>query len=981
MIKCSAEYSKYIPPSEFEVKMEGGLTTLEGILSKNSEVQSQTTIINMASKNDQQLDMVMSGLIYGCLTSKNLEQFTKFSKLLQQTASLNPTITLTPINYMIIEKFWTTSDVIQQNMIQLLAEMTKWRITKIEIALGNAMRQFMDFGSMASRYQLLLGYLRILKNNSEFLFKSNESGLLIASTITACVHYLSEIKQCPSFFVNDSKRILIQVTEMIMTIYFDQFQAVFGRNVILVITSLSRFPEIAAIWKKFVLSPTNMGVLDLIRRPPEQWLESNVLPITTTRKLEFLHQNSSESTQPHFLEFLKNMIGNDGSMKALCLRAFLNPCHATDFQTMDVRAMNIANLLSTCNSQNESYNFVEFQTCKMAFFFDWLGYDTLPLNSNLPLPIVTSWKALYQICTTNGPLLCSLYEFLILLVQTLYPPLAPIFVKSVTRIFQCLSINFPVASLLDSTKLEKPLRELFKETFPELIVFFRKPNIPEFIPVIVPSLIEKAARNISVMSIVDPTEAAETTTQEQIPEQLKPNKQIEAPVVTSNYDNDEDSEKILFKNRCKLYILNSDTKETEERGVGDIKVLFNPENKSYRAVMRREQVHTICANFHITKGMNIADKTGTKGSFSCTDFSENSQEGTPTVFFIRFLNEKVYEEFKKLFNDIAKGNREYSTTAEPFYHISVKKEKTTEESENPKVHPNLSANSEDDSVEILDEIKNPVKPKINVVQRTGQIHQMQIEGLNGTTFKAKIYDYIMPTSTQTTQCNIFIPPNLDQLQQILIKFDLNPEFAFDSPLISSVPVDPQGKSMVTMNTVGDGNCAFRALSRLFTGVERFHWQIRLKIYEYISQHGHLIYGIRSANIAYENNLKFQRLSKMKPRPVNQDLYAGNDDFFALADMLDANVYTYTPTPQRSFPNISPHFKNNAKIKGAPTLFLIIHQNYYPNMPIYQIPMLQQQYFPGHQQLHQQPPPQQMQQQFNQSFPIFQNPNQRFNYPF
>uniref|UniRef100_A0AC35FK29 Integrator complex subunit 3 N-terminal domain-containing protein n=1 Tax=Panagrolaimus sp. PS1159 TaxID=55785 RepID=A0AC35FK29_9BILA len=427
-------------------------------------------------------------------------------------------------------------------MVQLLIEMAKWRITKIEIVLGNAMRQFMDFGLMASRYPLLLGYLRILKHNSEFLFKSNESGLLIASTITACMHYLAEIKQCPTSSFNDSKRALIYIAEMIMTIYFDQFQAVFGRNSILVITSLSRFPEIAAIWKQLILSPTTMGVLDLIRRPPEQWLESNVLPLTTIRKFEFLHQNSPELTRPHFREFYKNMIGsnNDGSMKALCLRAFLNPSHVTDFQTMDIRAMNIANLLSSCKSQNESYNFVEFQTCKMAFFFDWLGYDNFSPNLNLPLPIVTSWKALFQICTTNGPLLCSLYEFLILLVQTLYPPLTPIFVKSVTRIFQCLSKNFPVASLLDSTKLEKPLRELFKETFPELIVFFRKPNIPEVIPVIVSPMIEKVARQISVTSVVDPTEAA-ATTQKQMPEQSKPKKkpkkqQLEAPTLNDDHD-------------------------------------------------------------------------------------------------------------------------------------------------------------------------------------------------------------------------------------------------------------------------------------------------------------------------------------------------------------------------------------------------------------------------------------------------------------
>uniref|UniRef100_A0AC35FJG1 RanBD1 domain-containing protein n=1 Tax=Panagrolaimus sp. PS1159 TaxID=55785 RepID=A0AC35FJG1_9BILA len=81
----------------------------------------------------------------------------------------------------------------------------------------------------------------------------------------------------------------------------------------------------------------------------------------------------------------------------------------------------------------------------------------------------------------------------------------------------------------------------------------------------------------------------------------------------------EECTKTLFNNRCKLYIFNSETKEVKERGVGDLKVLYNPEKKSYRVVMRREQVHKICANFSITKGMNIADNTGTNncGIFNC----------------------------------------------------------------------------------------------------------------------------------------------------------------------------------------------------------------------------------------------------------------------------------------------------------------------------------------------------------------------------
>uniref|UniRef100_A0A914YCM1 Uncharacterized protein n=1 Tax=Panagrolaimus superbus TaxID=310955 RepID=A0A914YCM1_9BILA len=43
------------------------------------------------------------------------------------------------------------------------------------------------------------------------------------------------------------------------------------------------------------------------------------------------------------------------------------------------------------------------------------------------------------------------------------------------------------------------------------------------------------------------------------------------------------------------------------------------------------------------------------------DFSENPQEGKSTVFYVRFREENVYEEFKKLFNDIADGTHTIHT--------------------------------------------------------------------------------------------------------------------------------------------------------------------------------------------------------------------------------------------------------------------------------------------------------------------------------
>ncbi|KAK6315213.1 hypothetical protein J4Q44_G00147420 [Coregonus suidteri] len=58
----------------------------------------------------------------------------------------------------------------------------------------------------------------------------------------------------------------------------------------------------------------------------------------------------------------------------------------------------------------------------------------------------------------------------------------------------------------------------------------------------------------------------------------------------------EEDEEILFKERTKLYRWERDLSQWKERGVGDIKILFHPDKRFYRVLMRREQVLKVCAN-------------------------------------------------------------------------------------------------------------------------------------------------------------------------------------------------------------------------------------------------------------------------------------------------------------------------------------------------------------------------------------------------
>ncbi|CAB3990987.1 RANBP2-like and GRIP domain-containing 2 isoform X2, partial [Paramuricea clavata] len=87
----------------------------------------------------------------------------------------------------------------------------------------------------------------------------------------------------------------------------------------------------------------------------------------------------------------------------------------------------------------------------------------------------------------------------------------------------------------------------------------------------------------------------------------------------------EEDETVVYTHRAKLYRYDSDTKQWKERGVGDIKILLHNETKRCRVVMRREQIHKLCANHYITAGMELKENEGSDRSWVWSvdaDFSD-----------------------------------------------------------------------------------------------------------------------------------------------------------------------------------------------------------------------------------------------------------------------------------------------------------------------------------------------------------------------
>lgn len=114
----------------------------------------------------------------------------------------------------------------------------------------------------------------------------------------------------------------------------------------------------------------------------------------------------------------------------------------------------------------------------------------------------------------------------------------------------------------------------------------------------------------------------------------------------------EEGETVLFKERGKLFRWVD--KEWKERGVGDLKILHNLETKKVRILMRRDQVHKICANHLLTSDMELQTMLSSDRAFvwAANDFAD--EEMRLEKLSIRFKTPEQAAQFKIAFNNAKK---------------------------------------------------------------------------------------------------------------------------------------------------------------------------------------------------------------------------------------------------------------------------------------------------------------------------------------
>uniref|UniRef100_A0A2K6V3B4 E3 SUMO-protein ligase RanBP2 n=1 Tax=Saimiri boliviensis boliviensis TaxID=39432 RepID=A0A2K6V3B4_SAIBB len=127
----------------------------------------------------------------------------------------------------------------------------------------------------------------------------------------------------------------------------------------------------------------------------------------------------------------------------------------------------------------------------------------------------------------------------------------------------------------------------------------------------------------------------------------------------------EENEQVVFSHRAKLYRYDKDVGQWKERGIGDIKILQNYDNKQVRIVMRRDQVLKLCANHRITPDMTLQNMKGTERVWVWTacDFADGERKVEHLA--VRFKLQDVADSFKKIFDE-AKTAQEKDSLITPY---------------------------------------------------------------------------------------------------------------------------------------------------------------------------------------------------------------------------------------------------------------------------------------------------------------------------
>lgn len=249
----------------------------------------------------------------------------------------------------------------------------------------------------------------------------------------------------------------------------------------------------------------------------------------------------------------------------------------------------------------------------------------------------------------------------------------------------------------------------------------------------------------------------------------------------------EENEITMFSSRAKLFRFVD--KQWKERGIGEIKILKHKSNGKVRVLMRREQVHKICANHIITPDMEIKPMNNEPKAYFwvANDFAE--EKVILEKFCIRFKTSNIALDFYNTFENARQSsmaNKTDDLTKPISYKIENPKfnfEPSTATSQGKSVIGGFTFSSTPTLKPILDNTEAEVKKPQEVVTNKVNVFSGLSFKSNTSSATSNIFNVnpTLSTKIEKVALNTSSPSNLNN-SEIVEEFEPDVDFKPVIPL-------------------------------------------------------------------------------------------------------------------------------------------------------------------------------------------------------
>uniref|UniRef100_A0A3P9KN34 Integrator complex subunit 3 n=1 Tax=Oryzias latipes TaxID=8090 RepID=A0A3P9KN34_ORYLA len=456
---------------ELEEKLERCVVIVQGLTNGLSEREANDALNASVCKGQQQHEEVCLGLFTLVLIEASQAQRCYRDLTLVNRDGMN--VVLGKINQILMEKFLKLQDTPRTQLVWLVRELVKSGVIGADGVIMTLLKQIAGGDISTKNLWLAENVLDILLDQKEWVLKS---GMLIAMSVYTYLRLIVD-HGSPNLLPLRQKEV-----DFCISMLREKFMEcqIIGRDLVRLLQNVARIPEMELLWRDLlhnpqVLSPQFTGILQLLTaRTSRKFLACRLTPDMET-KLLFMTSRVRFGQQKRYQDwFQRQYLSTAESQSLRCdlIRYICGVVHpSNEVLSSDIlpRWAIIGWLLTTCTSNVAASN------AKLALFYDWLFFN--PEKDSI-MNIEPAILVMHHSMKPHPAITATLLDFMCRIILHFYPPL-----ESQVRQGVFNSLNFimekrvlaHLAPLFDNPKLDRELRSMLRERFPE---FCSQPSPP-----------------------------------------------------------------------------------------------------------------------------------------------------------------------------------------------------------------------------------------------------------------------------------------------------------------------------------------------------------------------------------------------------------------------------------------------------------------------------------------------------------------------